>query len=190
MKVEDGYSTQNLSELGTLNPFCSVYSNFKWKFFLMKLTIGDWNVGGRQKTCAKTFENETLQHIIPSSAVQDFQISEKEKCTWDHEKKVCAKNPLRCKVLTFDTTLSPAHQLVLGSEFSPTLFLALSLIPLAKCPCALGATPNTRLLAGQRMKLALSARVWATSNSTHQKPVHQWLSEGRLLSRWRFSVGV
>ena len=35
-------------------------------------------VGGK-KTCAKTFENETLQHIIPSSAVQDFQISEKKK---------------------------------------------------------------------------------------------------------------
>lgn len=66
-------------------------------------------VGGK-KPCAQTFENETPQHIIPSSAAQDFQISGKKKmhvrpCLG--EEGMCIRIP-PCKVLTFDTTLNPA----------------------------------------------------------------------------------
>ena len=93
-------------------------------------------VGGK-KTCAKTFENETLQHIIPSSAVQDFQISEKKKNA--HEtmprRRYVPKNPsLQSADIWHHFEL--CVQLALGSEFSPTLFLAFhsSLWPNAPVP--------------------------------------------------------
>lgn len=102
---------------------------------------------------AKTFENETLPAHNPSSAQQDFQISEKKKNTREILPRRGRSVPrsLLAPALTFDTPLHPARSWGRTLHVSHRV-LGLSRIPLAQRPGALRASPTAEAAAGPRLR--------------------------------------
>lgn len=132
-------------------------------------------VGGK-KLCAKTFENETLQHIIPSSTVQDFQISGKKKGKMHlrpciGEEGMCIRIP-HSKVLTFDTTLNLACSWCWTLNSLPPYSWPLTHLfgQVSHCPKGLSHCGDCKQ---GRDSVGILARVRLVFNSSHKKAVRQ-----------------
>lgn len=159
-------------------------------FILVELTVWviEMLVQGK-KVCAKTFE--TLSAHYPFLCSARFQISKKKKNAHDTlPKRLYVPRNLLAAKCCHSTPFWTLHAAGVGLWIFPHLVLGLSLIPLAKCPSALRASPKAELARRAEPELASLLGFDQCSIAAIRRRFINDLQRGHLLSWWRFSVGV
>lgn len=163
--------------------------------FLVKLTIRWLKWWEAESSVQKHLKMKYSQCIILSSAVQDFQIrvcggggGGNAHATLPERRRYAHRNLLAAKCWHL-TPLWTRQAAGVGLWISH-LVLGLSLIPLAKRPVALRASPFCSDRSPGRGWAGIFARLPSEFNSSSQKAVHHWLPKRLPAESVELSVGV